>query len=261
MLSIDTHCHASLGWFEPIETLVYQMDTFSVDKAVLVQHRGEFDNSYLLDSARAHPNRFTVMGLVDGTAPDATETLAAWQVRGVGSVRLQVPGTSEGDPESLWRKAAELGMPVSTPSNAFDVTSGAFTRLIDELADLPIIVEHYGFLRLEESRWEEGYRDLLKLARFPNVYMKIHGFGELMPRPFPARAPPFDISEAPDHIDRALAAFGADRLMLATDYPPSSNREGYPNVVGLLRDYLTRFPTSDQENVLGGTAASIFRFD
>ena len=26
MVIVDTHCHASLDWYEPVETLVYQMD-------------------------------------------------------------------------------------------------------------------------------------------------------------------------------------------------------------------------------------------
>ncbi len=259
---IDTHCHASPSWFEPLSTLLFLMEQNGVDRAVLVQHRGEYDNGYLLECARANPGRFSVMGLVDGSRPDAAQTLSAWQAKGVGSVRLTVPGEAGGgDPPSLWRAAAELGMPVSTLSNAPEVTSERFVRLIEELSTLPVILEHYGFLGLPETQWEEGYRELLKLARYPNVYMKVHGFGELMPRPFPARHPAFDLSQAPDHIDRAMEAFGAGRLMLATDYPPSSSREGYGNVVGLLKEYLGRWSSAEQESVLGGTAAALFSFD
>ena len=225
MSTVDTHCHASLWWFEPLETLLFQMDRNGVDKAVLVQHRGEFDNGYLLEAARANPGRFAVMGLVDTTQPDAPQTLATWHARGVEGVRLSVPGRPEdGDSTPVWRKAAELGMPVSSQSHALELTTEPFKRLIEELSTLPIIIEHYGFLRLPEEQWEEG------------------------------------LAQAPDYIDRALAAFGAGRLMLATDYPPSASREGYANVVGLLREYLTRWSTADREAVLGGTAESLFRF-
>ena len=40
MLTIDTHCHASPTWFEPVELLLFQMDRNDVDKAVFIQHRG-----------------------------------------------------------------------------------------------------------------------------------------------------------------------------------------------------------------------------
>jgi predicted TIM-barrel fold metal-dependent hydrolase len=168
MTTIDTHCHASASWFEPVETLLFQMDTYGVDKAVLVQHGGESDNSYLLKCAEKHSGRFAVMGFVDSTLPDAPETLAAWHARGVGSTRLFAPtGDGRGDPVSIWRAAATLGMPVSTPSNAFDVTAPTFTSLIEELSSIPIILEHYGFLGLAKDQWVDAYDQLLTLARFP----------------------------------------------------------------------------------------------
>ena len=37
---IDTHCHAGINWFEPVENLIFQMDNNSVNKAVLIQHKG-----------------------------------------------------------------------------------------------------------------------------------------------------------------------------------------------------------------------------
>ena len=40
MMIVDTHCHASHNWFEPVETLVHVMDMDEVDHALLLQHRG-----------------------------------------------------------------------------------------------------------------------------------------------------------------------------------------------------------------------------
>ena len=45
---IDTHCHAGLNWFEPIENLIFQMDKNFIDKAVLIQHKGS-TNNYLYE--------------------------------------------------------------------------------------------------------------------------------------------------------------------------------------------------------------------
>jgi L-fuconolactonase len=52
MLIIDTHCHTSPYWFEPVEILLAQMDRNGVEKATLVQFGGGFDNSYLIECAR-----------------------------------------------------------------------------------------------------------------------------------------------------------------------------------------------------------------
>ena len=77
MIIVDTHCHAARNWFEPIGVLTFQMDSNGVDKAVLVQHRGSFDATYLLDCAEVAPERFAVVVLVDTSQPDAPSALAA----------------------------------------------------------------------------------------------------------------------------------------------------------------------------------------
>jgi L-fuconolactonase len=65
MVVVDTHCHASLDWYEPIETLLYEMDRNAVDHAVLVQINGQFDNAYQFDCVRRYPGRFANVVMVD----------------------------------------------------------------------------------------------------------------------------------------------------------------------------------------------------
>ena len=48
--------------------------------------------------------------------------------------------------------------------------------------------------------------------------------------------------------------------MLATDWPPSAAREGYPNVLSHLKAYLSRYSAEQQASVLGGTAEHVFGF-
>ena len=52
---VDTHCHAGTSWFEPIETLLACMDNNGVQRALLTQHRGMFDNAYLLECIERFP--------------------------------------------------------------------------------------------------------------------------------------------------------------------------------------------------------------
>jgi L-fuconolactonase len=262
MLTIDTHCHASASWFEPIEVLLFQMDGNAVDKAVLIQHRGEYDNSYLLECAQANPGRFAVVAIVDTDQHDAPETLAQWAAQGVQGVRFTTRTRSPGkDPLAIWREAAELGLVVSCLDTSVSYVSEEFQTLVREFPHLRIMIEHFGFWRSEGQAGHDYFPKLMELAKYPNLYLKVPGFGEYVPRPFPARNPPFDLDTAPRYIDMAMEAFGVDRMVIGTDYPPSSEREGYTNVVRYLREYLTRFSTQQQEAILGGTAASLFRFD
>ena len=57
MIIVDTHCHAGLNKYEPVETLLYHMEQSGVDRAVLIQHQGTTDNSYHVECLGAHPDR------------------------------------------------------------------------------------------------------------------------------------------------------------------------------------------------------------
>jgi predicted TIM-barrel fold metal-dependent hydrolase len=62
-----------------------------IDKTVLVQGYGayEYDNSYAADCARAHPDRFVCVVIVDQRQPDAPQRLNYWvKERGARGLRL-----------------------------------------------------------------------------------------------------------------------------------------------------------------------------
>ena len=88
MVIVDAHCHASLDWYEPIETLLFEMDRNGVDQAVLIQINGQFDNSYQAEAVRRYPGRFCSVVLVDPLQPDAPKTLERLVDGGASGVRL-----------------------------------------------------------------------------------------------------------------------------------------------------------------------------
>ena len=177
-------------------------------------------------------------------------------------VRLRPMERSPGrDPIAIWRKASELGMIVSCFGTREDYASDEFRKLVEELPDLCIIIEHLGFVGRDAQPPYTTYRNILALSKCHNVYMKVHGLGELMLRPRPARSPPFELNKVPPFIDMAFEAFGANRLMIGTDHPRASSKEGYGNVVRYLREYLSRRSTAEQESIFGKTAASLFKLE
>ena len=107
--------------FELILSLIHQMDANGVQKAVLIQHGGMYDNAYLLDCAARHKGRFSVVGMVDEASPSAPDDLVGWAERGVTGVRL-----TPSSPLSLWKTASETGLAVSCRQ---DVRAFAVNRL------------------------------------------------------------------------------------------------------------------------------------
>ena len=281
MLTVDSYLHASKHWTEPIEVGLFHMEMNGIDKALIIPLRSindpnrgtnRFDNEYLLECARRFPGRFSVVCTVDARRPDALGTLAHWVQEGAETLYLYPHERSPGkDPLPIWRKASELGLPISSPGTPEHFLTEEFRRLIEELPELKIMIEQRfggGAGTIKQTRgadWgmapESGYRRLLSLSRYPNVYMKPCGLGEFMPRPVPERVPFFDLNEVPPlFIDETIDSFGADRVMFGSNFPPCSMREGYSNVWRYLWEYLSRRSSEEREWVLGKTAASLFRF-
>lgn len=274
MVVVDTHCHASQCWFEPVEILLDQMTRNDVDKAALIQIRGQYDNSYILECVRRFPGRFSAVVIVDHARPDAPQRLEEWTKQGAEGIRLTPADRSPGrDPLAIWRKAAELGVPVSSGGTLEEFASAGFEGIIKEFPSLKIIIEHLGGIgrhyitqanaslgaRKDNSAPLETYKKVLALARYPNTYMKVPGLGEFCPRPTPMIQPrPF--TEIPTLIEMAVEAFGPQRLMWGSDFPPVANREGYHNALRFPMQSVDFGGEENKEWVFGGTAATLWKF-
>ena len=258
MMIVDSHCHAGTSWFEPIELLLYQMDANDVDRGVLIQHRGMYDSDYLLESAERFPGRFSVVVIVDTSSPDAPAALEAWASRGAVGVRLAPDARSAGtDPLAIWRKAAELGLAVSSLGALDEFASDRFSTLVSELPDLPIVVEHLAGATPEDEPPYTAFEKALALANAPNTYIKVGGLGEIAERPAPLRNEPgFD--NVPPLIEMAYEAFGPRRMMWGSDYPPVSGREGYRNALRGIAEHPAFRTDADREWVMGRTASEVF---
>ena len=258
MMIVDSHCHAGTSWFEPIELLVSQMDSNDVDRGVLIQHRGMYDNDYLLESAERFPGRFSVVAIVDTVAPDAPAALERWASRGAVGVRLAPTARSPGpDPLAIWRKAAELGLTVSSLGALDEFASEEFSALVSALPDLPIVIEHLAGATPGDEPPYTAFEKALALANAPNSYVKIGGLGEFAARPATLRNEPW-FENVPPLVEMAYDAFGPRRMMWGSDYPPVSGREGYRNALRGIVEHPALRTDEDREWVMGRTASEVF---
>ena len=62
-------------WYEPIETLHFQMQRKDIARAVLIQFVGNYDNRYVLECVSRYPDRLAAVVLVDPQKPDSADTL------------------------------------------------------------------------------------------------------------------------------------------------------------------------------------------
>jgi L-fuconolactonase len=254
MIIVDTHVHVALHIYEPVEILLAQMQHNAVEKTVLVQSTTTTDNTYLIECLRRFPGRFAVVCRVDIENPTAPEDLERWSREGAESLRLRNFHRSPGDdPLAIWRKAADLGLSVSVGGPVEVFASDDFRTLVESLSTLKIIIEHLGGVGRDATPPYSQFRRMLDLARYPNTYVKIHGTGEICHPPFPYETmPPF--------VEMAYEAFGPQRMMWGSDYPPVSLREGYRNALRFPMEHMPFCSQEDLAWIFGKTALSLWTF-
>ncbi|MBI1928235.1 amidohydrolase, partial [Candidatus Poribacteria bacterium] len=248
----DTHCHAGLDKYEPIESLLYQMGQAGVDKAILIQHQGNTNNSYHVECLKSYPGRFAAAMIVERS--DTGEKLRYWAEQGIVGIRLSADSRAEtADPLAQWRTANELNLVVSLPCSPSTLLGKEFVEVLKAFPNLQIVIEHLGGIGQEAEPPYDEFKQVLALAKHPNLKIKLPGFGEFCKLPYPFQhVPPF--------ARMVVEAFGPQRVMWGSDYPPVSCREGYTHSLKFPMDYFSDLSLEDREWIFGRTALSVWKF-
>lgn len=261
-----------------VEALIAGMDALGVSRACVVQRYHWYlnDNSYVLDSCAAHPDRLVPVVILDGSSPAAADELRELAANGpLGGIRLGGPAWDRMDTEwlngrsvmRLWATAAELGLPVTVicfePHLAWNLP--ALERLARSFPELPILVDHLGTLqgfgpdgdahRSDPARGpvlrapDYGItRQLRDLATCDNVAFKFTGINLQC-----LRADGLDPAE---HLRFVADELGVDRLVCGSDIGQTPGP--YARIVDGLRDATRLFDPTERDALLFGNAARIY---
>jgi L-fuconolactonase len=269
---VDTHVHVvaadqeryplrptgvTLDWFRTapatVEDVLALMSAAGVDRAVLVQPMSAygFDNRYVVDSARRHPDRVAGVVILD-TADDAGGELRAMARDGVSGVRMFAianPTLSRVDDptaQPVWDVAGELALPVIVTILADQLP--ALRSMLERFPDVTVALDHCGFPDLSGGPPYEKAAGLFGLATLPNVCLKVSC--HLLEQAEAAGDPR-------DLVDQLAGAFGADRLLWGSDYPQTHDRP-YRALVDLGREACSRLSPAEQRRFLGENALRLW---
>lgn len=258
---------------ESAEELLEAMDGAGVDHAVVVPLSPH--DHYLAEILAAHPGRFAGVGVYDPEAADGAGQVARRaEEAGIQGLRFYGFGGEAGqDPESL-----EV-FPVLEAMRELDMKvwfygSPGQVRLLDGamklLPGLKTVLNHLGFcpdiwmeLAVDEHRRPRFDiplpPDSLELieqlaARHPD-HLYVHASGQYAFTQTPYPHP--DLAEV---MDRIYAAFGARRMLNASDWPWIKENPGYGEVLSLVDRRLPGLTPEERSAVRGGTACSLFTF-
>lgn len=235
---------------EPVShaMVLSEMEAAGVDRAVLVPPSWEGDrNDLALAAARAHPDRFAVMGRIALDRPESRRQMAGWRKQpGMLGMRLTFhlePSRSwltDGTVDWLWREAEGAGIPLMVAVPGSLSTLG---RIAGRHPGLKLTIDHAG--ARPDRRGPEAFAELdelCRLAALDNVAVKLSGLAALSLEPFPFR----DLEPA---IRRLVDAFGPRRAFWGSDLTrmPCSYRQ----CVELFTEHLRGLSHDDLAWIMG----------
>jgi len=232
-----------------------------VTRAVLIAHGPYYadDNRYMIDCTRRHSGVFSIVGSIDERKPDLRERMVHLKSQGVVAYRILPDKYADRTPiknprrwleaEAMgrfWKHAADLGIAMCPLIQTHHLeTIGPMCKRHPQTT---CVLDHFG--RVDVGQ-EKELRQLLDLARYPNVHVKISAFY--------ARGkhkPPH--TELIPKIRRCLEAFGPDRLMWASDCPYQLlGGNTYRDSIALIRDQMN-LGADAKDALLRRTANRIF---
>jgi len=235
--------------FTPEELLSYSQPC-GVERIVLVQmsYYGT-DNSYMLDTMARFPGIFGGIAVIDELAGEVEVEMDRLGALGVRGFRLQPrEGSFEGYAR-MFAHAAQSGQAMCCLMNPIELPS--LERLCEAYPATTVVIDHLCRIGVSGQVEEAEVAALCAMAKHPKVQVKVSAFYALGSK----RAPYDDLLPL---IERVYEAFGARRLLWATDCPYQVQTATYEDSLSLVRDRVQWQSDKDREWVLGGTAAQTF---
>lgn len=213
---IDGYSHCGLSKYRPVEDVLAVMRTAGVDRAVLCQHLGEYDNEYLAQVVATYPATFAAICLVDPASPSAAADLEKWHATGrFRGVRLLAQWLSDYQP--LWARAVDLGLTlVLYAPQGVAVAAPVIARFLAAHPTARLVVTHLGNPQLREGRLVDA--ELLRLSAVPGVFVQLSGLSQFCEYPH---------TELRDFIRAMIREFGAPRIYWGSNYPVCGDEAAY----------------------------------
>jgi L-fuconolactonase len=252
---VDSQIHVGLDKYRPIEHYLPVMAAHGIEKAVLVQHGGQTDNSYLADCVRRWPDRFVAVALIDHSSPLAVDEVR--RIAKSGRFRgIRIPAAHRaafGEPLAVWRAIDEAGLVATVRGPYADIADPSFAKIVDEFPKTRFHLEHLGCYRFGAGR---PFAPFLELAEKPNVFTMWSCFYEHSSLPYPH--PDADL-----FLEQSLRAFGADRITWSGDWNRAHMGKGdtgqdYPRAIDKITSGLSFLTSAQLEHVLWRSATQLY---
>lgn len=225
--------------------------------AIAVQARQTADETAsLLAWADQHPWVAGVVGWVDLTADDVEGTLS----RAAHPKLIGIRHIVQDEPDDRYLLRPDFCRGVSTLARAgltYDILVlprhlPVVATFVDRFPEQRFVLDHLAKPDIRNGAIDQWAKDLAQVAAHPHVWAKLSG---LVTEADWDRWSPEQLLP---YLDVAFDVFGANRLMVGSDWPVSTLAGEYEAVMGVFVEYLSRRPEAERAAVQGGNARRLW---
>lgn len=190
---------------------------------------------------------------------------SAWSAKGMFGAPADPAGEGIAARAEFRESARVLAdMDLSLDLWCFHPQLGEIIALADAVPDLAIVLDHLG---TPEDRSAEVRRlwlaEITDLARRPNVAIKLGGLG--MDHRSALGGPPREAGSAAlaeewrPYIEPAIAAFGPNRAMFESNFPPDNATASYGATWNAFKIIVADYSEAEKDDLFWKTAARFYR--
>lgn len=257
---------------ELAEKLLAEMAKVKVDHAIVVPLSS--DDQYLCEVLASNPGKFAGVGVFDHSKPDTVDSLkkrlAITDLQGLRFFGFEAVPDSDVTKLGCYRVLefmAEAGLVVWFYGDL--VQLAALKKVMTLLPKLKVVLNHCGFLpdmhaemRIDKHRRPhfdvqlppKDFSVVEQMAgQFSNLYVHFSGQYAFTHNEYP-------YADFVEIAQRLLAAFGAQRMLMASDWPWIEFEPGYAQALQLVDILLPSLTPTERDAIRGATALSLFRF-
>jgi len=272
-----------------VEELLVQMAEHEIDKAVLVQTGGTslVHHAYLQHALRTYPDRFTGIGLIPTNVDSVADhmdrlaeenPLIGFRLRSLGGPvdPLEPIDLHQASTYPIWEHAARKDYVLWLYLQAVD--AHVLPHFLEAFPQVRVVVNHLMICPGEgKFSWDQQGRpridvDLPPQTRYSTLGLKIGRIPDNTRGQFPfanvcvhlsgqyaiskEHYPYLDLAEWHRNL---YTAFGAERLMWASDFPWITTNPGYGASVQVLDHLLPDLNEQERRQIMGETARRFLR--
>jgi len=236
-----------------VDDALAEMASAGVDCAVIhpPSSLGEAVNVLAVEAVRQHPDKFCILGHFDLESPEREKIVARWRDRpGMLGFRFtfnqphQKAWWTDGSLDWFWAACERAGLPVGLLAGGH---MAALSKIAERHPRLKLHIDHLGRsgggTGVTDDAAFADLPDMLALAKYPNVGVKMSGAPSYSSQPYPYK-------NIHGHLRQIFEAFGPERSFWGTDITrmPCSYRQ----CVTMFTEELPWLKGRDLERVMGG---------